>query len=1122
MAEIPYLAGGESIDAEQMNALFAELDRRTALALDNHSILYLLGTNRATTLANFAPYLGPIAGAWVNGPQLITGHWTGPITPTVNAARVRTFEQGELLFEGSVTALDFLATWNEFNKLRAHNCNAAPLTIRFLNSKGEVAHTLIVDPYSSKCVRRTGVDGEYTEGYRYFQKFIKGDPRFYQATNGNGFGDNLINPSNAIPFVNHVLAGQPFTRGGLAVQFAAPTVMLDPHVRAPLPDDYAALYGDATAGGTLIGDVLHHRGEFIDVKSLAADLNHPTAARLSFDGYGSITNIPGLAVRQVGNDLQISAADLSGGQLHDFIALSTNLFCTGISSFLTSPVIDGTQWFTLDRHMPPGIPGVTLATVPRRLLSDHVLNIHSNTTARGYGRFTGVGNIGYTIPQTDLFEITVPQQFLSFGAASNLQNLQHRDTLQAAQDTATFASNPAANTNSSFTSTAFELTGSGLVLKTIQTIPLVAPFTDANFSSGADPAGLSGEEALSYYLASNRLPILAANLRQHISLEGNNLVIKRAIVFPGYGFPDTDNWRYTGFFTPRTTRVYSDRPVTLQGGALVFSGSHPDFTEGSPTGDEIVYNGDAAAFIETEIALLTPWNSPNDQRDRTGDPTRHQIVGTLSNNDALLGAVLKHLEPAYWNAATGAPAPVDTNRKRCHANRIFYAAHPGDPNGAGYTHTPGGYDALDIFRFWRMEMAVEHYNNLAAKVNSMSRYKVLNWIDHGVLQNGNDQTGRYRLPANTSRGLMPSPTNYYDCLSGVPIRPRNQFTSFLPGSEDGLRDLYRAAGVPVSSLNDLPASFFAARAALQTKIRFHGDATVSNIVVEGDEPASGEKFGHCNVAINAAADAPVSTGQHLRPDLLAIAAHDWIAVEDMKAFAEARGYKFLHADFGVRLNLKQFDLPAPTPALLSGNPTPFTDLLGPVPTAPFTKPFEVTYQNRFFEFVNDGTGDWLTGGETPIVKTADEPYDIFRVAGAYNFEAIFRPAFNSILVPIVNKVDAPAELRRRFTYFFNRLEAPSACQVYYVFPQFALEFLNAQFNEAQSVYLIVTSSIAAPNVKLLETPFLYPGPDLPVPMSEYSIDAAMASTFGGDLFFKPRIRTDAKRVQLVTDFSQSY
>ena len=149
-----------------------------------------------------------------------------------------TLQQAELIFEGGVTSLDFQGTWDKYNFFRVHVCQAEQVTIRFRNTAGVVAHTLVVPGYSSKCVRRSGVDGTYTDGFNYFQRFVSGDRRYYQQTNPN----IITNPSLIIPWVNHVLAGVPFYSiygasgsGIFDRRFSVPTVMLDPQVKAPLP-----------------------------------------------------------------------------------------------------------------------------------------------------------------------------------------------------------------------------------------------------------------------------------------------------------------------------------------------------------------------------------------------------------------------------------------------------------------------------------------------------------------------------------------------------------------------------------------------------------------------------------------------------------------------------------------------------------------------------------------------------------------------------------------------------------------------------------------------------------------------------------------------------------------------
>jgi len=586
IADIQYLAQHSNFGHEKMNALIEPLDAKTTLALDGHSIFFLLQEDRGTALARFAPYLGPVV-SWCSGSQPIGGYWgtwsydhsiftnavaasvlySGALTDQANATakyvrinplpasyftaigrvkaaeqrllkfsleahqrdyngqqfwigetysavsdtaganatpvgieRIRNLEQVELRFEGGPNVLNFPFRWNKFHKFRIHKLDAGNLTLNFLSSTGTIAHTVVVPGYGSRCVRRVKNNAgeyDYVDGYNYFQKFIAGDIRFYQATNAAGFGDSTINPGGIIPFVNFVLAGQSYKYDGVnPSRFAAPTVLLDPRVRAPLPPGYETLYGDVTNDATKLGDGLHHRGQVIDVQTTFGDPNHVVLTRPSFTGYGNLGNMPGFTFRTVGNDLQVKSSDGNAQHVHDFISLSTNFLCTGDSSFITSPVRDASTFSNIDRHMPSTIV-------------HNKFDLTNTPASLNYTLVTAGGNLGAV--QT----VTIQRAALSPSANYPVSGLlPHVDTVATAKSKLTV---PTANC--SFSSTSMKLTSSSLVLEMIQTIPLSAPL-----SIGADVPVYGHDEVAEYnlidQLTKNVIAPLSSDLRQHIEYDG--------------------------------------------------------------------------------------------------------------------------------------------------------------------------------------------------------------------------------------------------------------------------------------------------------------------------------------------------------------------------------------------------------------------------------------------------------------------------------------------------------------------------------------------------------------------------------------------------------------------------
>jgi hypothetical protein len=930
--ELFYRNAGDSILASDMNTLFFALDAKATLALDDHSILFLLGEFRDTTLDLMGPYLDDVF-VWASGSQRISGYW-GNSHAGLTATPLKSFRQAELVLDG-VTSIDIPhdCTWRFF---RAHNCNSIEASVNFKNAAGASESTLRIPPYASRCTRRVGSDGEYTYigGFNYFQFFAvpdvhdSEDVRLYQHNTCN----NVANPSILIPFVNHMLAGRVTylsTDGGHGApqRIAMPTVFLDPHVRAPLPTvadpeagesrPYADLYA-AVSDNVKLLDVLYHKGDIVEVNATGA-----TAVTLSFNGYSSLASI--LSVQQVGTDLQIRSKTQ-----RDLLALSSNLFCCASGmNHIAHPVIDGSAWFTLSRHTP--------ALQAFRVVASESSEV---VTYREYGANGALGaTVTVPVPRV-LLSFDMPAGAVNTGSVSApvwLSNLGLLDTLDTVKNRYT-----APNENSRFTNTV-SLTSSGLAVNSTQSIDSLTFQQGSSDRVTTVSLGYELGNALGNYLIErgfeHRLrPARGSHL---ISIDADG-TIKRAFPFIDYGWPNVDDWFYTGFLTPRVTRMYSDCPRTgVPVGGIPSSGPHPDFKEGGEYDAE--YLGDKGMH-ETAISILSPWNAQNYYFNG--------VMGIMNNNDVILGATKGMRTAGYWTS----------NRSRLLSNVIA----PNSPRDG----SDNRFFGVGMYRFWRMEMAVEHFNNLVAKVKSMERYKPLNWVDHGVVKNGNDNTQRIRiLPSQMAGGFgIGASFSAGDPWNGQSIIPKDFYCH--------TSQYTRANAIPEKGIADLPAAYAEARVAKPSLVRVTGKANAP-----------------IYTTVNDASFGP------MRSDLAALTEFPWITCGQMKTFAEGLGYKFLYANFGVPLRLEKFEIGQPSVTLCAPDNNPNIDF---------------TYQRRFFEFVNQQDGEWLlvqfnnpfnTTPAFTITVTDRPPCDMFRV-GAGGL---------SLGVP-----DVPARLRHRLVQGYNR------------------------------------------------------------------------------------------------------
>lgn len=1084
---LSYLTGGEPILADDMNRLFEELDRKAALALDNHSLLYLLGESRDQTRKDFWRYLGqpfifasgaqPVSGYWgttpydhsvftsalassvlvdtpntygltkldrVRGiatinplpsaaftsigvrkgnPTIVPGigddspsllryslethrsvftdpetgeqkpFWVresfNPLADTsgsnafaVDLCRVKMFHQAEIIIEGRNSPSEFVIPieWNRFRFFRIHNLDATPLTVRFESSAGtNGSRSLEVSPRSSKCVRRDLASGTYyepvwayTEGGRYFQKFLTGDPRFYQHTSAEVFStaNNVCDPSACIPFVVRLLGGKKFVDDSLIERrLCLPTVHLDPTVRAPLSSisDYSTLYADPSDTSAILGDLLHHKGNLL----LSTTVGDSTSFRsVQFAGYSSLVSIDGIAARVVGDDCQIKRSD-SG----DILTLSTNLLMTGGNKTPSAHLaIDGSAWFSL-YAVTPAVPEIGT-------------EVEVVTTQFSYYQVTATGGLG---PIVSLEK--VESRVRVAAQPQTVRPLPHADTVQTS-----LAKYFQAGPGHTFSESRLELSSSGLVARAVRLLPL------AHFSYGtaSEAAQLSGNTISPIFSLSQSAFDTASVtvLENGFTLESNGIKTKHGIVFTGYGWPDVDAWEYTGVLTPRRGRYYS--VASTGSGGLPIAQGHPDFTEGQDNigGEDLLYIGNASAFDGTEIAPLTPYGSPSN--------FTYGRAGRLDNNDILFGAVGNIGNPQYWTAATGGPSGMETNRKRCFENQIFFNV-PTD--GSDYTHFEGLPNAVGMFRFIRMEMAAEHFNNMAALVNSITRYRPLNFSDHGFIQIGSDQSRRYRLRPNKS-GLLPKiqEGNWFAGLTFAAkvqwvkdfaqysgLRPVDQYACLDVPSSDDLVAIATAAGIPIRTVTDLPgwehsgkkrriATVSSSEADSGIHVPVVDTVTITNGTGANGIPVGQRLVNHLFSISDFTTSLPISAISEtapMRPDLVSVTQYRWVKVADVRAFAELMGWEFHHAVMGVEYDLRSVEISdrvsflinhqgfdsrneiissGSTPGAISYLDMDFWKLVSERPRRQ-VEFNSIQFDARAVEFVRVASGGWICDGE---------------------------------------------------------------------------------------------------------------------------------------------------------------
>ena len=104
--------------------------------------------------------------------------------------QVLPWDEINLFINGNLTIPD---DWNKYHFFKIHNFDRTPATVIFGST-----HLVVIPAGGSQCVRRTGPGGTYTDGGKYYQAMLPGDPRFYGFTGADDeFGG--INPTTGLP-----------------------------------------------------------------------------------------------------------------------------------------------------------------------------------------------------------------------------------------------------------------------------------------------------------------------------------------------------------------------------------------------------------------------------------------------------------------------------------------------------------------------------------------------------------------------------------------------------------------------------------------------------------------------------------------------------------------------------------------------------------------------------------------------------------------------------------------------------------------------------------------------------------------------------------------------------------
>lgn len=257
-----------------------------------------------------------------------THYYLMPVTGTVEPPAVGDyplpekryrFTVAELICDG-ITTLTIPTNYDKHNCFRVHNLHTLSLTVTVTDGAGPgIDAEFVVPPLGIKAIRRVPGGRVYDAGWKYFWLWLPssmapqgGDPRFYNLHPSAGLYDsmaanNLANPALLIHWLQVL-------RDRCEFDWSKP--------EPPVPE--AAKFGNASNTGTVLGDLIHHKGDLVVASKVSSD---PwTFTTVSFASHAQLeTDLTalGLTVTEVLGQtfVQEERADTTT----DLICLSTNL-----------------------------------------------------------------------------------------------------------------------------------------------------------------------------------------------------------------------------------------------------------------------------------------------------------------------------------------------------------------------------------------------------------------------------------------------------------------------------------------------------------------------------------------------------------------------------------------------------------------------------------------------------------------------------------------------------------------------------------------------------------------------------------------------------------------------------
>lgn len=943
MPTIPYIGSRQRVTAAKMNDLWSEFDRKMTLTMDGKSWLLwqasgavdyikeitgkrffftnltsfgrsvdLGGSNpnythsiftaavaAATQVAvdhtNKIVTLTPIAGVDLDNsleahkrstlnalgnPEDYWVWWDGAPMPQ----RYHRYAVAELIFEHSgVTTYTIPKEYDKYQYFRLHNLNAVDITVQ-IEAKDSTYDNFTVPAWGSLCVQRRPL-GHMKAGYNYFWKFAPGDPRSLTV---RPFGGNVPAETMRVnnvwnPALLYEVIELFSERGnsGLADQGRTQWVRMirDPHIVYDIYPLYRSYFGDPSAGATLLGDLLHHQGE---IHYCYRNTGGPLQRVMTrWGGYTDLAALTGLGLTVTSTGTALTIQGTVGSEFNDLVTPGSNLLYSSAGAVITAKEI--TAAVSIAWNQPVAVDASNLEYNEFYL----AVTTSSATLSKSY-RAWSVDADGNPVLGSST-TVSYTQTSINSLVSDETAILHpHVDTVTDALAFNTFGlmSLNGADQNSSVAA----LQNRRMVLT--QWGPMI--LWELKYDIAASPS------------AGNVFGGMLVNPgRPFRKLDGSNrLVEHRYMCWPGYGWPqypsrdksaflNAYNGSHGGFLGPRAERIYN---------AFASGGKHPNY--GQP-----IYGPAGGDFA-------------------------------LQQNDRPKAAVRTLFTPVYTSPAAG-HMPVWTGADQL----VEYMDTVRTGSAPDYVALRSTMQGSGVTTSWmpRVTMLREHFNSMVAAVNSCVKARPFCWSDLV-----------HYLPATSESGFGtdPGPVYVYDNgnisgvvpplgtrgILGTTIRPINQYCSFGVGSF--LDHLFTALGVTVKTESDLPSGLATYMAAACDVARFRGsdDIVVDSVTALGGGSYQYKEHRHLNTLNQVTSTDGYKIGQHNAnlvfdaappswpgtgtpgDDSIVLTDYRWVTISDVKAAAEALGFKFIFEEMAIPLVLEEFTVGAAYTVLSDTSP----------------------------------------------------------------------------------------------------------------------------------------------------------------------------------------------------------